>query len=300
MNNLGMTCIATVTCDDFLLGTLVMLDSFLRHNSEFRGDVIVFHDGLSDASARLLTESFPSVLLRRFSSDLTKRLDRLTTAIPALTKQRLQFGSLEVMKLSGYDKVLFCDSDLLFHGNVMAFFERPEPLLCCGDGPHHRGNARQRDSFREVMNVGGNSVGILTETFNTGFMVLDATVLTNVNYEALLSMIEPSRWAVDTTGHTDQLIFNLAFAGQQKILSPTYNYVLQHRSDIYAARGHTLGDAIVIHFNGPAKPWAPRAYAYRLPGDPAQIAGLDMWNRAYIAYLTRMSLRKDLRPGPRG
>ena len=43
---------ATVTSPEFLLGTRVMLDSFLAENPWFEGEIVVIHDRLDEAQAR--------------------------------------------------------------------------------------------------------------------------------------------------------------------------------------------------------------------------------------------------------
>ena len=54
------TCLLTVATDGFVPGTFVMVRTFLKHHPRFDGDVVVVHDGLSDASREVLAASFPA------------------------------------------------------------------------------------------------------------------------------------------------------------------------------------------------------------------------------------------------
>ena len=41
-------CLATVTTEDFLPGTVVTVGSFLKAHPDFDGDVVIIHDGLAE------------------------------------------------------------------------------------------------------------------------------------------------------------------------------------------------------------------------------------------------------------
>ncbi|MFT7359651.1 glycosyltransferase family 8 protein [Parasphingorhabdus sp.] len=281
--------LATVTSEEFLPGTLVMLSSFLTHNKWFRGDITIIHQNLGDASVRLLTDCFPNVIMHPISDALGLRLDELAEAVPWIGIRKLQFGSLEVLSLVDQDRIIFCDSDLLFLDSVEQLIALPDPLICCGDGAFYRGNSRSRTDFSELPPTAAKRLQ-LQEPFNSGFMILGKSLLSEVNYQAVLSMITADRWQSDATGHTDQMLFNLLFAGQQKLVSPVYNYTLSHRNVIQQSRGIALPDAKVLHFTGPAKPWLPMEVLHRADDDPAIIAAFQMWHDGFVEFLTRRKL----------
>jgi len=282
--------LATVTSEDFLPGTLVMLSSFLMHNKWFRGDVIIIHQGLSDASMKLLTDCFPNVTMHSISEPLERRLEELADAVPWIGSRKLQFGSLEILSLADQDRVIFCDSDLLFLDSIEELMTLQDSLICCGDGAYYRDNFRSRDDFSE-MAKGSANCGHLRETFNSGFMILGKALLSGANHEAALSMIKTDRWQSDATGHTDQMLFNLLFAEQQKLVSPIYNFALSHREIIQQSKGVSMQDAKVLHFTGPGKPWLLMEILHRADADPAIIGAFQMWQKGFVDFVTHRKLR---------
>jgi lipopolysaccharide biosynthesis glycosyltransferase len=285
--------LATVTSDDFLPGTLVMLSSFLRHNKWFRGDIIIIHQNLGDAALDLLADCFPNVIMHSISDALGRRLDQLADAVPSIESRKLQFGSLEILSFADQERIIFCDSDLLFLDSIEELMALPDPLICCGDGAFYRGNSRSGQDFSELPPISGNSQA-LPESFNSGFMILGKALLSAENFHAILSMITADRWHSDATGHTDQMLFNILFAGKQRLVSPAYNFVLSHRKLIQQSREVLLQDAKVLHFTGPAKPWSLMEILDRVDDDAAMITAFQMWQAAFVDFLTRRKLRADL------
>eukprot|EP01013_Petalomonas_cantuscygni_P038084 TRINITY_DN69101_c0_g1_i1.p1 TRINITY_DN69101_c0_g1~~TRINITY_DN69101_c0_g1_i1.p1 ORF type:complete len:145 (-),score=5.92 TRINITY_DN69101_c0_g1_i1:9-392(-) len=126
-------------------------------------------------------------------------------------------------------------------------------------------------------------------------MILDKAMLSAENFQAILSMITGDRWHADATGHTDQMLFNLLFAGMQKLVSPAYNFVLSHRKIIQESSGVLLQDAKVLHFTGPAKPWSLMEILCRVNDDAAIISAFQMWQAGFVEFLTRRKLQAALK-----
>lgn len=250
--------LVTVASDDFLAGALVMVESFQRHNPSFSGDVVVIYESLSAKSFDILDSCFPNLVKRKLSAALAKRVAEVRRYAGWTGNKHLQFGSLEAFAIAGYDRVIFCDSDLLFLASVEPLLEMESALVCCGDGTYYRGNRRCIFDFAEVPSIRDgareNSIG---NTFNSGLMVLDSRLITAENFRGLCGMMDPARWASDRTGHTDQMILNLYLAGEQELASPAYNYLLSHRELIESSTGVAADQAKVVHFTGPQKPWHP-------------------------------------------
>jgi hypothetical protein len=285
--------LATVVSEDFLPGALVMISSFMARNPWFRGDVIIIHETLSDDATGVLVDSFPKVIMHPMAEPLRLRLNAVAEAVPWIGTKRAQFGSLEALSLGAYDRVIVCDSDLLFLDTIGPLFERSEPLICCADGAHLRGSLRKSDDFSEVPS-GADPSGTLARTFNSGFMVLGPGLLNEQNYDAALSLITRDRWISDRTGHTDQMVFNLLFAGQQCLVSSTYNFTLLHRASLERVSGTLLDDAKVLHFNGPAKPWLPMATLKQTLKDPAMVFAYRKWQDGFAQFLARRGIMAAL------
>ncbi|MFT7553576.1 MAG: hypothetical protein ACI9BV_003913, partial [Rhodothermales bacterium] len=99
-----------------------MVDSFRRHNPWFEGPVIVIFRG----PPPLLNTT--NLTFRPASQQLTTRLDAVTGALPAISGRSARFLSLETLAITGFDRLLFADSDLVIQGSVIEAF-RAETVL---------------------------------------------------------------------------------------------------------------------------------------------------------------------------
>ena len=301
-------CLATVTTEAFVPGTLVMLYSFLKQNPWFKGDIVIIHGALGSNSQQDLALCFDRVRFLAISPRLTICLQKLITLRPDLASRQARFYSLEIFRLEAYDKVLFCDSDLLFRKSVDALFEAGHALICCGDKPYYRGNSRHAISFAEISESADEATSnapssVLRQTFNAGFLLLDALLLNEDHYTGILALLSEKTWQQIKTDHSDQVLYNLYFAGKQVLVGCEYNYLLSHRSAIYAREHVPLTEARVLHFNGPTKPWQLMRTLPAIQHDAALIQALRLWYEEYIECLEYMHLKgriSELQPAPIG
>ncbi len=283
-------CLATVTTEEFVPGTLVMLYSFLKNNPWFQGDIVIIHDGLTSKYCRYLAMCFERVRFVSITPRLKACLQDLLAHRPDLASRQARFYSLEIFRLAGYDKVLFCDSDLLFCKSVYELFEEEQGLICCGDGSYYRENCRDATSFAEISGTSREATTVLRQTFNAGFLLFDVLLLNKGHYNGLLALLSEKTWQQIETDHTDQVVYNLYFAGQQTLVGCEYNYMLRHQSAIYAKEGVKLTEASVFHFNGPAKPWDSLQSLHSIRKDPFYLIAIKKWNTAYLAFLALLHL----------
>ncbi len=122
-------------------------------------------------------------------------------------------------------------------------------------------------------------------------MLIDRQLLQEHHYTNLLVLLSAKTWQQTQTAHTDQLLYNLYFAGEQTLVNSAYNYLLAYRAAIYAKEGRRLSEARVLHFNGPIKPWQPRHTLHAIQRDAALIQALKFWYDAYIECLKDLHLR---------
>ncbi|MEL7686132.1 glycosyltransferase [Citromicrobium bathyomarinum] len=276
--------LVTVSSDDFVPGTIAMLHSFSVFHPEIAADFVVIHDDLSPRSINRLTALFPTIAFRPVSRDLRERLDRLCSELPEFTSRRRRFLSVETMLSTGYDKVLFCDSDIIFQGSIDPALQSISPLVCCGDIAFLDKTGRDTVTFSKATH---SAVPRLMKTFNAGLMVFNGDLCIESNRAALLSAINPKRWKDIATKHTDQILFNWQFNGLQEIVGPEFNYLLGHRDQIRRCTGARAEEARVLHFNGPQKPWLVPSS----PGPTRQSRSgfdpLQEWRRVYDAAIRR-------------
>jgi lipopolysaccharide biosynthesis glycosyltransferase len=248
--------LATVLSDNFLPGALTMIRSFIDANPWFSGDIIVIYDGLTEQTATALKYHWPNIMLRKVGAELTERMAAVAAAAGWQSNKQLQFASLEAFALEDYDRVIFCDSDILFLASIEHLLAIEAPLIACGDGANFRGNLRRISDFAEVTaQTAQPKSKYISDTFNTGMMIIRMDEKSRENYGQLVAMMDPQIWRNDQTGHTDQMLLNIYFAGQQTIADPSYNYLMSHRALIEKATGIDIEKARAIHFTGPAKPW---------------------------------------------
>ena len=239
----------------------------------------------------------PAVRFEPVSAKLRERLAALSAKRPGLAGRLAQFYSLEAFRLHGYRKVLYYDSDVLFQSSIAELFDSPAALLCCGDGVHLRGLARNAETFAPVSHT--ESSDALKDTFGAGFLLIDSRLIEENAYEALLALLVPETWHGTATYHTDQLVLNRCFGGRQTLVSSAYDFVLDRDSAalVKARDGVDIEDAKALHFVGTVKPWMPEAMLRWAQGDPEQRPrdSFKLWYNAYLGCLADVHLRSAMR-----
>ena len=286
--------LVTVATEDYLPGTLVMIDSFLRHNAWFGGDAVVIHRDLSRTARDALSSIGRGCLFHEVSEELAAKMDAVSVAAGWRSGKAMQFASIEAFSLEQYDRVIFCDSDLLFLGSIAELGDFDSPLIACGDGAHYRGNSRRIADFAEIeRSVATPDTDCISGTFNSGMMILAPPVLSRANFKSLLMMMEPDRWADDATGHTDQMLLNLQFAGRYPLAPAQFNFMLSHKDLIQKATDCTVEQARVLHFTGAAKPWRRFEELASMGLDHEEFAAFANWRDAYALLERLIPLDKD-------
>ena len=291
-------CVALAATEDFLPGALVAVSSFLSHHPGFGGGVVLFHDGLPDERCAALAEQFPPLRFERVRPELRERLRRLAASPLAPRRSASDFWCLETFRVAGYRKVLYCDSDLLFRQPVDELFRADDAMLCCGDEAYVRGRCRDAATFRSIRDPSeAGPAGAFERTFNSGFLLIDASRTGERAYSEVLALVSPETWRGTDTAHTDQLLLNRHFAGRQTVVSSTYNYPLHLAGAIRAREGIAPSDAKVLHFAGPAKPWNAGSMLRWAAGNPRfqPHPAYSWWHEAWVACLSAAHLRSAAR-----
>ena len=298
------TCLLTVATEDFVPGAFVMVRTFLKRHPRFDGDVVIVHDGLSDASREVLAASFPRLRFEPVSPELRERVARVCAARLELRPRRAAFYTLDAFRPRGYRKVLFCDGDLLFRASVEELFDSPEALICCRDQFSLRGRRRDAVTYLPAddaaVSAGAPAAPTLAETFNSGFLLIDGRLIDEGVHADLLARVAPETWRGVEAVAADQLVLNRCFAGRQTLVGSTYNYLVDCSDAIRAREGLGVEAAKVLHFKLPMKPWAPEAMLYWARRDTGRpfAPGYRLWYDAYVDCLADAHLRHTLgRPG---
>ena len=279
-------CVATVTTESYLPGTVVALGSFLKRHPNFDGDIVVIQDDLPEASRQCLRALCGEVLFAPVGEELRERVARLGAAGRFGVGGLSHFLAFEVFRLRGYRKVLFCDSDLLFLQPVDELFARSEALLCCGDWAHLTGRCRDAASFAPLNDPApAGPAGALRQTFNDGFLLIDAELLQDRVYDGLLALLTPETWRGADTPHTKQFLQNRYFAGRQTLISSRYNYLLGAGGRaMRTLESLSVNDAKCLHFNLSEKPWMPMEMLNWMRGVKPRPA-FKLWYDAWVDIL---------------
>ncbi len=282
MGNLEKQVIATVTSAEFVPGTLVLIHSFLRHNSWFKGDIVIICEPLEPAQKQLF-EIFPNVIFQKPGDELLLQIGHLCRDLPKLVPKRRRFYSIEAFNLEGYQKMLFFDSDMLITGDLSEVVDLHQDLLACSDNPYDKTDRiRDRISFKRLpMTVTAEPSQILAQTFNAGFMVVGKKFLNTSTYQSLKDLISLDVFSKIRTHNTDQVVLNLFFDGMVTFLPPGYNLILSQSPELIQNDKIAGSEIKILHFTGQYKPWETSAKMDELKVDPCFNSFFNEWHQAY-------------------
>ena len=247
-------CLLTISDDGFVAGTEMLLFSFLRSNRWFRGEIVVLADHTLSEDSRTRLRAIAPIQFLAPRADLCQRVATLAEALPALRAAAPRFASLEAFGMTGYERVVYIDSDAIVTGDIAPLFFDQRPLLACPDGSHYDALLGDASAARESNR---RRYGLpLDHCFNTGVFALSGEMLDTSLRDRLIADIDPATWsAVETLGWTDQLILNRRFAGRAELLDGRYNYMPILEAKIRQAHALNFYDAKIVHMAGRYKPW---------------------------------------------
>lgn len=274
--------IATVTSQDFVPGTLVLIHSFLKHNSWFDGDIVIICDSM-EADQKELFQIFPNVIFKKPGDDLLLCIGHLCRNIPKLLPKRQRFYSIEAFNLEGYEKLLFFDSDILVTGDLSEILNLQHQLMACSDNPYDKQDRiRDRVTFKRLSSAEiAENQYILEKTFNAGFMMVDQVFLNSETYESLKRLISFEVFSKIRTHNTDQVVLNLYFDNKVAFLPAGYNLILSQSPDLLENEEMKHSEINVLHFTGKYKPWEASEKLEQLKLDPYYNAFIERWNIDY-------------------
>ncbi|MFC3032180.1 glycosyltransferase family 8 protein [Pseudoalteromonas fenneropenaei] len=281
-------CLATVTCDRFATGTEVLLYSFLKHNPWFEDDIIIFIDSLSPANRARLTALYPVKFVSR-AQDVENAIALLREQLPELRADlHLRLLSLEILRLTEYQRVVFLDSDGLVTGDLTPLFQHKAAFVACRDGFSYEDCADlllKKAGYPAISQQARYGQATLPNSFNSGMMSIGAEILTAQHYQQIVSLLgDFSLWrAFGLRGFTDQMLLNVHFQGQVEIIDGRYNFMPFIEQYVHWVDGITLTDACFIHYAGLIKPWFNYDEQEILTLAPHYLKYLQLWHSTWQA-----------------
>ena len=301
-------CLVTVATEPFVPGALVTIGTFLKHHPRLDADVVVIHDGLSDAKRDMLAAAFDGIRFAPVAPELRDRAARLAAALSHRRITPEHFYILDAFRLAGYRKVLYCDSDLLFRAPIGELFDSTAALLCCPARDSLFGRrldaatflpieepARSGPPDRERWESDPPTDGrpVLENVFNGGFLIVDGRVMGETAYSELLAGVSPESLRDVRRLLGDQILLNRYFAGRQTMISSAYNFLIPYAARIREREGLDAADAKVLHFTRPVKPWMLDAMLDKVDGGSghAPAPHFKLWYYAWLDCIAGAHLR---------
>jgi lipopolysaccharide biosynthesis glycosyltransferase len=283
MNKPINSCIITATTPNFVQWTMVMIHSFIATNGWFKGDIIVVCDDLPD---ELKTDLgiFKQLKMVSPSAKLKKKLDELCAALPKFSNLFARFYSFEAFRMTGYDKVLFLDSDMIFLDSIEEVFELPDPFYACPESCWYAGLGRRMSSYEKI-SLPEDAPDFISLPVNSGFMLLSPAMTNPGIYNKLVDMIIPDVWISRKTFHADQLLINLYFNKLITRLDSSYNYRSKDSLEIKKIDHVAFEDIKVLHFFRWYKPWRFDEVLHTSGNDFNMIKAYQLWYQCYIEFL---------------
>lgn len=215
-------CMTTLMDDDFFIGFVGFMKSFLQHNPWFDYDFIVFDLDLSEDIKEKMLEYYPKIIFKKIIKSRYMNVNFNKTH----DKLKNTFYKLEVFSLFEYDRVVQMDMDMTVVGDVKEIFEATGGLCAC------QAYCRNKDK--------------LQTRINSGVFVVNKENLNIKTYEGLIHLARK--------GYTmpDQKVINFYFSDRITYLPKKYN--VEKRVYLSNRIKHEWDNAIVLHWIA-EKPW---------------------------------------------
>jgi len=272
-------CTVTITCDEFAIGTEVLLYSLLRHNPWYTGDIIIVIAELAQEYRDRLLAIYPVKFIQA-SAALTQKVSVLRRHFDHLNDIHLRFYSLEAFNQPDYERVVYLDSDMHCAGDVKALFATSAPLLACLDGFSYEERiapmvAQAGFHLPTCAKRYGQS---FTNSFNAGVISCNPSQLPQNHFSDLIEMLDYDAWlSYGDSIFTDQMVINRYFADQFEIISSDYNYMVFLGSYLQYVDQLLPQQAKIVHFAGKIKPWNNYSTAELLSRAPHYIPFIEQW-----------------------
>lgn len=291
MNTNHRIALVTVSSENYVQWSMVMIYSFLKSNPWFKGDLVIIGDDLSDQSIANLN-IFPGIIIEKPSVLLNEKLEQLCSDLPDFKSRIARFYSLEVFRLHDYDRILFLDSDMIVIKDVSELFQLPANLYASLEW--FSGKGRRISDF-EISDPACIPGDFIEQPVNSGFLMMSRNFTHPDMYQSLVDSIGSSHWINSKTQLTDQLIINKFFNHRFCILDARYNYRPKNAAGIFRKEKVTFEDASIIHFILKAKPWnfneALKPNTLKLE----MIKAYELWYVWYFDFLGYLHLTQKIK-----
>lgn len=268
----------TVTDKNFLVGTEVLLSSFLKNNKWFDGDIIVIEDDLTNDDKERLNK-ICNVIFASPRSELLARVKSIKEKFPSLENVTRRFYTIEAFKFNEYKNVVFIDSDILCTADISYLFHSDFYFAAAPDSCFYYETTRNSKTYKQIKRGKQRSYGNgVSDTFNSGVMSFSFDKIPKNTYEELLSKIDIKTWdGIEVPKLADQIILNFHFNGKTTYLTSKFNYVVFLEDLIEKKEDIGFSKASLIHFAGVFKPWEKISFVELTRENPSYLKFYEAW-----------------------
>jgi len=287
----GKFALATVTTENYVQWSMVMIHSFLKSNPWFGGNIVVISNDLSEESLAALS-FFPGIIIEKPSEMLKQKLEQLCENLPGFSNLINRFYSIELFRLMQYDKILFLDSDMIVIKDIEELFRLPDPIYASLEW--FSGKGRRMSDFG-IANSVENIHEFIENPINAGFLMISKSLFVDGLYENIVNSIHPDHWENTKTHLTDQLIINKFFNNRISIIDACYNYRPKNAEGIYRKEKIRFEDAKIVHFILKAKPWNLNEVFKMASQKIEMLKAFELWYEWYFDFLTWFQLQQKIK-----
>lgn len=218
------TALVTLIDNDFVIGFVGFIKSFLYFNKWFGLDIVVLDAGVSSENKHYMRSFYPKIIFERIDKKAYSDV-RMDKTDPKLRKT---YYTLDAFRLIQYERVVFMDMDIIIQGDIKELFECKYDFAAC----------KSYNAKLDLMN----------ETINSGVFVINSKYLDVGVYRDLIKIARRG------FSMPDQKTINIYFKDKMKFLPKKYN--VEKRMLHTEKHKDVLEDAVCLHYVA-TKPWQP-------------------------------------------
>lgn len=263
-------CLATVSNKEYWPGTQKMIKSFRKVNPWFKGELLIISNEpnlgrkIEKLGARLIV---PDKRLNTLLAQLNKDL-------PSYSKISERLLWFEIFRHDSYNKVIYADSDVVFLKELKLDNFHTPGIYAAPDPSFYRGFVRKKDTCEKIPASYSNKKNCYSRFFNTGFVVIDQSLLCREYYLELLRQINAGFFRKIADVIADEPVFNHTFEKHILEISPKYNTPVH-----LLVKKLLPPEPFILHFTGKYKPWRIKSWIVLLFRNFRYMKFLLLWYR---------------------
>ena len=265
--SINKNCIVFSLNNDYVKFFAVALSSLVNNlTPEEKYDIVVLHNGINGINKKTLEGLINNNLRLKFFSvsDYLSSFSDFDLSVKDYWDISTYFRVFIPIIFKNYEKVLYCDSDIIFNSSLKELFaikDENAEILAVRDSIIY---LIEHERFKERVTEVKNELGLKNpyDYFNAGVVMFNLNNLKDSkNYIERLkkAFSKPLKWQ-------DQDVLNIVFEGRVKFISwiwnMQYHLLFSNRECIGIEDNNFMQDFLnasknpnIIHYTSPVKPW---------------------------------------------